>query len=198
MNLSWNESSARFAFVTAMFVGLWLLPSATPAQTPQGHEITKVIGHLPLEDMHVNEIFLEKRGQKYFLFLHRPHKDVFVVVNVTDPSKPVLVSLDEMKGDASIRPPEGNSVVALAVTPEGGENPPSMPTDTVQLLNLANPKDVKVLKTFKGVSAFTTDDGRHLVYLINSEGLWIVSHHMTRPLPLCNSSSALTPVPNCQ
>jgi hypothetical protein len=198
MSISWNESSARFAFVAALFVALFMLAYTTPAQTPQGHETTKVLGHLPLENIHVNQMFLEKRGDKYFLFLHRPSKEAFALVDVTNPSKPVLINRDEMQGSASIQPPEGNSVVAISVVPEGGQQSASIPSETLQLLNTANPKDVKVLKTFKGVTAFTPDDGRHLVYLVNSEGLWIVSHHMTRPLPLCNSSSALNPLPNCQ
>ena len=198
MSISWNGSSARFTVVTALFVGLSVLASSSPAQTPQGHEITKVVGHLPLENIHVNQMFLERRGQRYFLFLHRHHKEAFAVVDVTNPAKPVLVTRDEMTGVAPIQPPEGNSVVAIGVIPEGPEQAPPTPTETIQLLNLANPKDPKVLKTFKGVTAFTPDDDRKLVYLVNSGGLWIVSHHMTHPLPLCNSSSALNPLPNCQ
>jgi hypothetical protein len=190
----WSVSSARFVFVTALFVCLSML---APAQAPQGHELSKVVGHLALANIHVNQMFLEKRGDKYFLFLHRPNKDAFALVDVTHPSKPVLVNRDEMNG-GSVEPPEGNSVVALSVVPENAEHPALIPADTVQLLNLANPKDVKVLETFKDVTAFTSDDARKLVYLVNSEGLWIVSHHMTHPLPLCNSESALNPVPNCQ
>jgi hypothetical protein len=198
MGICWNLSSAPLAFVTALFVCLSGFASGAPAQTPRGQELAKVIGHLRLENIHVNQMFLQKRGEKYFLFLHRPTSDAFALVDVTNPYKPVLVNRDEMKGDAGIQPPAGNSVVAISAVPEGAEHPAPIPTDTVQLLNLANPKDVKVLKTFKGVSAFTSDDGRKLVYLVNAEGLWIVSHHMTHPLPLCNSASALTPMPNCQ
>ncbi len=198
MSISWNVSSSRFAFVTALFVCLSVLASTAPAQTPQGHELAKVVGHLPLENIEVNQMFLEKRAEKYFLFLHRPNKDAFALVDVTNPSKPVLVNRDEMKGDAAIQPPEGNSVIAISAVPESAEHPAAIPTDTVQLLNLANPQDVKVLKTFKGVTAFTPDDGRKLLYLVNSEGLWIVSHHMTHPLPMCNSESALNPLPDCQ
>jgi hypothetical protein len=198
MGVSWNLSSGRFAFVTTLFLCLSVLASSALAQTSSGQELAKVIGHLRLENIRVNQMFLEKRGEKYFLFLHRPVSDAFALVDVTNPSKPVLVNADEMKGYASVEPPEGNSVVAISAVPEGIEHPAPIPTDTVQLLNLANPKDVKVLKTFKGVSAFTSDDGRKLVYLVNSEGLWIVSHHMTHPLPVCNSASALTPMPNCQ
>ncbi len=198
MGICWNLSSARFAFVTALFLCLAGSASGALAQTSQGRELVKVIGHLRLDNIQVNQMFVEKRGQKYFLFLHRPTKDAFALVDVTNPYKPVLVKRDEMKAAAPPQPPEGNSVVAISAVPEGPEHPAPIPTDTVELLNLANPKDVKVLKTFKGVSAFTSDDGRKLVYLVNAEGLWIVSHHMTHPLPLCNSASALSPMPNCQ
>ena len=170
---------------------------------PQGKEITKLLGHLPLENMQVNEIFVQQRGDKYYLYLHRPGKNTFALVDVTQPDKPVLVNRNAPKGsvDGQIQPPEGGSVVALSVVPENPKNtapvgPP--PTETVQLLDMSNPKDIKVLKTVKGVAAMTPDDGRKLVYLVNVEGLWIISHHMTHPLPLCNSESALTPEPDCQ
>jgi len=198
MSISRTALPARFALLVAMFVALAVLALTTPAQTPQGHEVTKVVGHLPLDNIHVNQMFVQKRGEKYFLYLHRPNKDAFALVDVTSPSRPVLLNRDEMQGDAPVQPPPGSSVVALSVVPEGQEHSGPLPTETVQLLNMANPKDVKVIKTFKGVTAYTPDDSRKLVYLVNSEGLWIVSHHMTRPLPLCNSESALNPVPNCQ
>jgi hypothetical protein len=198
VSISWNLSVVRCALVAGLFVCLMVLTSAAHAQTPQGHELSNVVGHLSLENIHVNQMFVEKRGENYFLFLHRPNKDAFALVNVTNPSKPVLVNRDEMKGDSSIRPPQGNSVLAMSVVPEGVEHPAPLPSDTVQLLNLANPKDIKVLKTFKGVTAFTSDDGRKLLYLVNAEGLWIVSHHMTHPLPLCSSESELNPMPDCQ
>jgi hypothetical protein len=34
--------------------------------------------------------------------------------------------------------------------------------------------------------------------LVNEEGLWIISHRMLRPMPLCTSEDALTPFPDCQ
>lgn len=198
MSISWNGSSARFAFVTALFVGLSVLASSSPAQTPQGHEVTKVVGHLPLDNIDVNQMFVQKRGAKYFLYLHRPHKDVFALVDVTNPSKPVLLNRDAMKGDNQTRPLAEDSAVALSVVSQNSQNSTSLPTETVQLINMANPKAVKVLKTFKGVTAFTPDTDRKVLYLVNSEGLWIVSHHMTHPLPLCDSESELNPEPNCQ
>ena len=116
----------------------------------------------------------------------------------------MLLSRDALKGTqaSQIEPTETGSALALAVTPDQTEGQSvearPLPTETVQLLNMSDPKNVKVMKTFKGVTSIYPDDGRKLVYLVNSDGLWIVSHRMTRPLPLCSSESALTPLPDCQ
>lgn len=205
-----RTTQVSFTLLCLMLVGASAL-AQTPRSTgqgtsdsgPQGKEITKVVGHLPLENMHVNQLFLQQRGDKYYLYLHRPGKDTFALVDVTHPDKPVLVNRDALKGSVGgqVQPPEGGSVVALSVVPETSEHAAPagpLPTETVQLLDMSNPKNIKVLRTLKGVTAMTPDDGRRLVYLVNNEGLWIISHHMTHPLPLCNSESALTPEPDCQ
>jgi hypothetical protein len=69
---------------------------------------------------------------------------------------------------------------------------------TVQFVDTSNPKTAKTVKTFKGVTSLYTDNARKLVYLVNAEGLWIVSHRMIRPMPLCTSEEALNPLPDCQ
>ena len=207
MSIASNVFSGRLLFLAVLFLGLSLAIPTTWAQNDSaqsGHENMNVVGHLPLNGMHVNQMFVQVHGGKYYLYLHRPAKQVFAVVDVSKPAKPVLLSRDALKGTqaSEIEPTETDSAVALTVTPDQTE-PPSvearpLPTETVQLLNMSDPKNVKVMKTFKGVTSIYPDDGRKLVYLVNSDGLWIVSHRMTRPLPLCSSESALTPLPDCQ
>jgi hypothetical protein len=58
---------------------------------------------------------------------------------------------------------------------------------------MSDPKNAKTLKTFKGVTSIYPDDGRTLVYLVNGEGLWIISHRMLRPMPLCTSEDDSVP-----
>jgi hypothetical protein len=178
--------------------------TASGLKTISGQEHVKVLGHLPLDGMRVNQMFTQRRGDKVYLFLHRPTKDAFAVVDVTNPGKPALISrdvLNEKKGEQVQTAP--GSALAIAVTPENGATPSAaapvnLPTETVQLVDMSDPKNVKSLKKFTGVTSVYSDDGRKLVYLVNSEGLWIVGHHMTHPLPMCNSEASLTPIPDCQ
>lgn len=173
-------------------------------QTISGTEQIKVVGHLPLPNMRVNQMFVQNHGGKVFLYLHRPSKQAYAVVDVTKPAAPVLLDRDtlkEAKGERVENPATG-SVVAIAVTPEDNGQaaaaPVPLPTETVQFVDLSNPKNPKSVKAFKGVTSVYPDDSRKLVYLVNDEGLWIVGHHMTHPLPVCNSEAALTSEPDCQ
>ena len=73
-----------------------------------------------------------------------------------------------------------------------------LPTETIHLIDLSDPKRPKTIRTFKGVTSVATDDGRKLVFLVNDEGLWVVSHHRTRPLPLCTSEAEISSMPECR
>lgn len=173
--------------------------TASGLQTINGQEIVKVVGHLELSGMRVNQMFVQQRGSKVYLYLHRPTKQVWAVVDVTKPGSPALISREALKGQ--VEPPATGSVLAITVTPDSANTPASpapLPTETVQFVDLSNPKNAKSIKSFSGVTSVYPDDSRKLVYVVNNEGLWIVSHRMTHPLPLCNSESALTPEPDCQ
>ena len=209
-------ASSRFPLFLVV-LGLLLGASAVRAQNTnpgaasglqiptQGTEHIRVVGHLPLQNMHVNQMFVQQRGSKTYLFLHRPTKQAYAVVDVTKPDSPVLVSRDTLKGSGStqIESPAAGSVFAIAVTPENATGSQTtattpLPSETVQFVDMSNPKSAKTVKIFKGVTSIYPDDGRKLVYLVNGDGLWIVSHNMTHPLPMCDSESALTPEPDCQ
>jgi hypothetical protein len=189
-----------FSFVT---VTLGKPPIPTSPQ-----EQIKIAGHLDLPGIHVRHMFLQQRGEKSYLFLRRADKNDFAIVDVTDPSKPVLIdrsALREPAGGHVDMPPSG-SALALAFVPErtsgtadsgAPASAAGLPTESVRMIDLSDPKHPKTVKTFKGVTSVATDDGRKLVFLTNSEGLWIVSHHLNRPLPLCTSESDLTIMPEC-
>lgn len=207
MAISSNVLPTRLALLTTVLMCLSVSVSTAVAQTsgasPQEH--VKVLAHLPLEGMHVNQMFVQQRNGKFYLYLHRPLKEAFALVDVSSPDKPVLLSRDALKEvpGSQLQPPASGSVLALTVTPEEGAARPAsatlqLPTETVQFVDMSNPKNGKTVKTFKGVTSLLPDDARKLVYLVNADGLWVVSHHMSRPMPLCTSEAALTPLPDCQ
>jgi len=176
-------------------------------------EHVKVVGHLALPGIHVNEMFVQHRNGKYYLYLHRPAKKAFALVDVTRPNRPVVVERATMTEPPRVRVDvdPNNPALVIAVAPEGhpaltsvkadpgtGQQAAVLPTDTVRFVDLTNPKNPKTIKSFSGVTSFLPDDSRKLVYIVNGEGLWIVRHRQSQPMPLCTSEDALMQDPNCQ
>ena len=177
-----------------------------PPRAAQSPEQVSVTGHLELQGMRVKQMFLQQRGSKYYLLLRRADKNAFAIVDVTNPGSPALAdrnALPEPAGGNVDLPAQG-SALAIAFVPDStpaaaaAKPADNLPTETVRLIDLTDPRHPKTLKTFNKVTSVASDDGRKLVFLVNNEGLWVISHHRNRPLPMCTSESEIEPEPNCQ
>jgi hypothetical protein len=194
-----SESIRRDRLVPVVSLLLLALLSVTPSiakdKKQASDEEVRVLANLPLPDIKVNQMFAQQWGDKVYLYLHQPAEDVYALVDVTKPEKPTLVSRSGVKGTAA-EGPVGNSPLAITATQET-QKPAAvaeLPTQTINFTDTTNPKEPKTVKTFKGVTCMYSDDARKLVYLVNAEGLWIVRHRNTRPLPVCTGG---TTGPNC-
>jgi hypothetical protein len=159
--------------------------------------------------MQVKQIFVQQRSGKSYLLLRRADQNAFAIVNVSDPAKPLLAARDVLREPtgAEVDLPGPGSALAIAFVPERKSAPAAsatpasaitLPTESIRLIDLTDPQHPKTVKIFNGVTSVASDDGRKLVFLVNNEGLWIVSHHRNRPLPMCTSESAIGPLPDCQ
>jgi hypothetical protein len=201
--------------VAAVALAWSMFPSraAGQAETPAVEKV-KVVGHLALPGMHINQMFVQRVGKKDLLYLHRPNKRAFAVVDVTNPEKPGLMDSAALQGPArqQLAVAGSDQSLGIATTPEAANGtvangnaanaqasaPVTLSTETVKILDLGDPAHPRVIKTFAGVTSMLPDDSRKLIYIANGEGLWIVRHRQTHPMPFCTSEDALTQEPNCQ
>jgi len=154
-------------------------------------EITKVVAHISLPGSAVRQIFFQDENGKQYLYLQQNVH--FTVVDVTDADKPQIVERVKPGG----RLTDVGAGLAIAVSSDkSGEG--TVPTQTVKLMDMTDPKNPHTVKTFTGVTSMFSEDGRHLIYLTNSEGLWVVKHTMRRRLPLCTSESEENTVVQCR
>ena len=117
----------------------------------------------------------------------------FTVVDVTDPEKPKIVDRVAPGGKLT----EVGSGLAIAVQSEqSGEA--TVPTQTIKLMDMSDPKNPRVVRTFTGVTGMYSEDDRHLIYITNGEGLWVVKHSQSHRLPLCTSESEENTVVQCR
>jgi hypothetical protein len=213
--MTFHIAKTRVGFCVSFLLAAFLMPaplSATPQSAGDTQQRAKVVAHLALPGMHVNQMFLQQRGDTFYLFLHRPIKQAFALVDVSRPDKPVLVERAVMKEGAGteVEMMKSEATLAVSVSPErpapaaGAPQPPAepaevkLPTETVRLIDLSDPKNPKVIKTFTGVTSMLPDDPRRLLFIVNNEGLWVVLHREEHFVPYCGSQSALMIQPNCQ
>lgn len=198
-----------------VFASLLAFAAAAPYASAKSHksnaqqastEKIKIVAHLDLPGIHVKQMFVRNTDDHNYLYLERPHKHAFAVVDVTRPSHPSLIDravLPSAPG-GSVNLPAQGSVLAISVRPDqppaadSDASVPPLPTESIRLVDMSDPKHPVVLKTFENVTSIATDDGRKLVYIVNNEGLWIVSHHQERPLPLCSSDADIAALPSCE
>lgn len=208
--MSTSHSLLRFfIFTAAIIVAVAQGFAGQPVAASQSQEHVNVIGHLDLHGMQVKDIFLQQREDKSYLFLGRVDKNAFAIVDVTNPAHPVLVDRSGLQEPVGSRVdlPSDESGLAVVFVPDSNSSPTvepvssravSLPTDSMRLVDLTDPKNPKVVKTFRKVTSVTADEGRQLVFVSNNEGLWIVSHHKTYELPSCTTEAATDPDPQCQ
>jgi hypothetical protein len=164
-----------------------------------------VIAHLPLPQPTGAQMLLQKENGKNYLYVQQAAKQGFMVVDVTKPDKPNLLkrtaeSSQATAGNLQMVSPD----VAIAEAPE--KNPTTLTssknrTETVRVLDLSDPKNPKTLQEFTGVTSLLPDGGHGLIYLTNTDGLWILRYN--RPSALapektkkpCDSNSDLQAMP---
>jgi hypothetical protein len=205
--------------ITRRFVGYTLAllllfvaiaPSAIAKHKPEtSADSVTVVAHLPLPRGSVSQIFLQGHGSKQYLYIQQASEEGFTIVDVTKPNRPNVVNRVKLSNKAS-----GETLqmvgVGLAIaeapgaagtesarnnlTPAKGEGTLGGGTggdqaQFVRLLDLNDPANPRTLQTFDTVSSILLDDGQNLIYITNSEGLWILRHNVPPPHPLCDSET---------
>src|SRR5579864_3791370 len=171
-------------------------PQAKPTDVP-----ATVIAHLPLPQATGNQMLLQKQEGKQYLYVQQASKQGFMVVDVSKPEKPNLLkrtaqSNQATSGSLDIVSPD----VAIAQAPEktsGTLTSSNHPTETVRVLDLSDPRNPKTLETFTKVTSVLPDGAHGLLYIANSDGLWVLRYNRPSLLepakkkPRCDSESEI-------
>ncbi len=100
-----------------------------------------------------------------------------MVFDVTREAKPLLVRrIPWPEGAASGNLALFRSGVGLSTTSPSAKIQQHLPVPetTLEVLDLRDPANPQVVKTFTGVTSVLSDDARSLIYLTNKDGLWVI------------------------
>ncbi len=168
--------AAAVVFASAPGVSANNKPTEVPA---------KVIAHLALKEAPGNEMLLQSKGDKQYLYVQKASKQGFTVIDVTKPVRPTMVNQSDKSGDAAAGKLEiVGPDVGLAEVPDknskGIIRNSDSPTETVKII--------------------LQDPSRGLIYLANNDGIWILNHARPGLTPAkkkraCGSEDAIASMP---
>lgn len=171
--------------------------AAAPAPEP-----ASVIAHLPLPGITVSQLELQQNGNKQYLYIEELSKNSFAIVDVTKPGQPAVTKTEAWPDEASTGKLQlVSGLLALAEAPDATMETVSR-TETLKVLDLSDPANPRTILTFAGVTSTLADDAHNLVYITNSEGLWILKHRpeqtMSSAIRSCSSEDTSNDVASCQ
>ena len=196
--------SIVLVFVETLLLASLVVAKDEPPKKPTDVPAT-VLAHLLLPQATGNQMLLQRENGKNYLYVQQASKQGFMVVDVSKPEKPDLLKRTAQPNQATTGNLEMVSPdVAIAEAPE--KNPTTLsssshPTETIRILDLADPRNPKILQEFSGVTSLLPDAGHGLIYLTNNEGLWILRYNRPSLLepakkkPPCDSNSEIAAMP---
>jgi hypothetical protein len=161
-----------------------------------------VIAHLPLPGGPVNELVLQQRGSKQYLYVEQNSSEGVAIVDVTAPSQPNIIKRGAWPNAFSTwKLQMVGSRLALAEAPDTGTAETVSRTGTLKVLDLNDPANPKTILSLSGVTSTLADDARNLVYIANNDGLWILKvqpEQAPYEARACLSEDAFNEFASCQ
>jgi len=173
-----NLSSMALALLTTVLLvsgGASAKEHKTKGSDNQAH----VVAHITFSGLSVVDMtMLKKVGDKYYLYVQHSKDQGISIVDISKPDQPKSVAVVQWPDPAASS--RMNVTGDLAVIAETDVQRRSSSNDDLVLWDLSNPAAPRVVQKFEGVVKWLQDE-RDFIYVLNAEGLWIVSNPDNRP-----------------
>jgi hypothetical protein len=151
---------------------------AKVSPSPPKDEI-EVVGHIPLVGGPVTRFLSTQHYSSYYLYAEHGAGTSVTLIDVTKTAKPsVLTDVSYSPGGAS------ESLLVVAGTAALVNSEPNTASSamaapqTLRIMDFSDPQHPKVAREFTGVTAVGRDDPRRLIFVANSDGIWILQQHL--------------------
>jgi hypothetical protein len=174
-------SSIALALLTILLVVTVSSASAKESKGKKSSTGGQVVAHISFSGLSAVDMTLQRQSEeKRYLYVQHGREEGVSIIDITDPANakvvrtipwpnPHVSNRMNVLGDvAIIRETDG-----LSVGPTGSK-------DDVVLWDLTNPAAPKEVQKFSGVVK-VLEDGHNFIYLLNSEGLWVISEPERHP-----------------
>jgi hypothetical protein len=138
------------------------------------HDAIELVGHIASTSGPVTRFLATQHYSSYYLYAEHGTGNNVTLIDVTRSSRPAVLA------DVSYPPGGGSdSLVAVAGTAAlvgeaPGSSTPPPATQTLRVMDFSDPQHPTVALEYAGVTAMSRDEQRGLIFVANSEGIWIL------------------------
>ena len=136
---------------------------------------SRVVAHISFSGLSAVDMAMQKKvNDKYYVYVQHAKDQGISIVDVSNPAQPKAVGVISWP-DPSVSS-RMNLTGDLAIIAENAGLPMHSSTsdDDLVLWDLSNPAAPQVVQKFFGVVKWLQDE-RNFIYVLNGEGLWVVS-----------------------
>ena len=177
-----NNRRSRFAkfnsAASAVLITVLLVSGGASAKNHKLKRIDNqaaVVAHISFPGLSDVNMAMQKRvNDKYYLYVEHSRDQGITIIDISKPTQPKAVGVIPWPDPAVSS--RMNLTGDLAIIAESEVLPmhSSTTNDDLVLWDLSNPAAPRVVQKFSGVVKWLQDE-RNFIYVLNGEGLWVVS-----------------------
>lgn len=171
---SLGSNSITLALLAAILV-ISTAASAKDHKPKASDNQARVVAHIEFTGLSPVDMAMQRKlNDKYYLYVQHSKDQGISIIDITKPAQPKTVGVTPWPDPAHSS--TMNVTGDLAIIAENGI--PVMRStnsnDDLVLWDLSNPASPRVVQKFSGVVKWLQDE-RDFIYVLNGEGLWVVS-----------------------
>jgi hypothetical protein len=181
-------NSAAWALLTAVLV-VSGRASAKDHKLKGSDNQAQVVAHMSFMGLSAVDMAMQKKvNDKYYLYVQHSKNQGISIIDISKPAQPKAIAVMPWPDPAM----SGTMNVTgdLAIIAESGvlAMHGSTSNDDLVLWDLSNPAAPRVVQKFSGVVKWLQDE-RNFIYVLNGDGLWVVSKPADRQLEQTSPSN---------
>ena len=174
-------SSRTLALLLTVMLVVAVSNASAKEHKPRGYDAeSHVVAHISFSGLSVVDMAMQRKvNDKYYLYVEHSKDQGISIIDISKPTQPKAVAVIPWPDpDLSSRMSLTGTLAVIAET-EVLPMHSSTSTDNLVLWDLSNPVAPRVVQKFSGVVKWLQDE-RNFIYVLNGDGLWVVSEPADR------------------
>jgi hypothetical protein len=177
------EISSRALALFTVALGVTVSPaSATEHKPKESGAGSQVVAHLSFSGLSAVDMAMQRKANdKYYLYVEHSKDQGISIIDISKPTQPKSVGVIPWPDpDLSSRMSLTGAVAVISESEVLPMRSSKSSTDDLVLWDLSNPTAPRVVQKFSGVVKWLRDE-RNFIYVLNGDGLWVVSEPPDQP-----------------